>query len=49
MAQRKLRLVILNAAHVEVLNKDLHICTLDSKAKINMTLNVDEGKGMFLL
>ena len=32
-------------AHVEVLNKDLHICTLDSKAKINMTLNVDEGKG----
>ena len=22
-------------AHVEVLNKDLHICTLDSKAKIN--------------
>ena len=32
-------------AHVEVLNKDLHICTLDSKAKINMTLNVEEGKG----
>jgi len=32
-------------AHVEVLNKDLHICTLDSKAKIDMTLNVDEGKG----
>ena len=32
-------------AHVEVLNKDLHICTLDSKAKINMTLNVNEGKG----
>ena len=32
-------------AHVEVLNKDLHVCTLDSKAKINMTLNVDEGKG----
>ncbi len=32
-------------AHVEVLNKDLHICTLDSKAKINMTLSVDEGKG----
>ena len=22
-------------AHVEVLNKDLHICTLDSKASIN--------------
>ena len=32
-------------AHVEVLNKDLHICTLDSKAQINITLNVDEGKG----
>ena len=32
-------------AHVEVLNKDLHICTLDSKATINMTLNVEEGKG----
>jgi len=32
-------------AHVEVLNKDLHICTLDSKAQINMTLNVDQGKG----
>ncbi len=32
-------------AHVEVLNKDLHICTLDSKASINMTLNVEEGKG----
>ena len=32
-------------SHVEVLNKDLHICTLDSKAKIDMTLNVDEGKG----
>jgi DNA-directed RNA polymerase subunit alpha len=32
-------------AHVDVLNKDLHICTLDSKAKIDMTLNVDEGKG----
>ena len=32
-------------AYVEVLNKDLHICTLDSKATINMTLNVEEGKG----
>ena len=32
-------------AHVEVLNKDLHICTLDSKASINMILNVSEGKG----
>ena len=32
-------------AHVEVLNKDLHICTLDSKAQISMTLNVEEGKG----
>jgi len=32
-------------AHVEVLNKDLHICTLDSKASINMTLSVEEGKG----
>ena len=32
-------------SHVEVLNKDLHICTLDSKASINMTLTVEEGKG----
>ena len=32
-------------AHVEVLNKDLHICTLDSKANINIVLNVEEGKG----
>ena len=32
-------------AHVEVLNKDLHLLTLDSKAKINITLNVEEGKG----
>lgn len=32
-------------AHVEVLNKNLHLLTLDSKAKINMTLNVEEGKG----
>ena len=32
-------------AHVEVLNKDLHLLTLDSKAKINLTLNVEEGKG----
>ena len=31
--------------HVEVLNKNLHICTLDSKASINMTLSVEEGKG----
>ena len=32
-------------AHVEVLNKDLHICTLDSKANVNITLQVEEGKG----
>ena len=32
-------------AHVEVLNKDLHLLTLDSKAKINITLTVEEGKG----
>ena len=32
-------------AHVEVLNKDLHLLTLDSKAKVSMTLNVEEGKG----
>ena len=32
-------------AHVEVLNKDLHICTLDPKAKINIVMNVSEGKG----
>ena len=32
-------------AHVEVLNKDLHICTLDSKANVNITLTVEEGKG----
>ena len=32
-------------AHVEVLNKDLHICTLDSKASLNMVLSVSEGKG----
>jgi len=32
-------------AHVEVLNKELHICTLDSKANVNITLQVEEGKG----
>ena len=32
-------------AHVEVLNKDLHICTLDSKAKDDISLNVEQGKG----
>ncbi len=32
-------------AHVEVLNKDLHICTLDSKAKVDISLNVEQGKG----
>ena len=32
-------------AHVEVLNKDLHICTIDSKASINIIMNVSEGKG----
>ena len=32
-------------AHVEVLNKDLHLLTLDSKAKVSITLNVEEGKG----
>tara|TARA_Y100001968_G_scaffold304148_1_gene318918 strand:+ start:1795 stop:2811 length:1017 start_codon:yes stop_codon:yes gene_type:complete len=32
-------------AHVEVLNKDLHICTLDSKANVNIILQVEEGKG----
>ena len=32
-------------AHVEVLNKELHLLTLDSKAKINITLNVEQGKG----
>ncbi len=32
-------------AHVEVLNKDLLICTLDSKANINIEMNVSEGKG----
>ena len=28
-----------------MLNKDLHICTLDSKANVNITLTVEEGKG----
>ena len=32
-------------AHVEVLNKDLHLLTLDSKAKVSITLKVEEGKG----
>ncbi len=32
-------------AHIEVLNKDLLICTLDSKASINIEMNVSEGKG----
>ena len=32
-------------SHVEILNKDLHICTIDSKSSINITLNVSEGKG----
>jgi len=32
-------------AHVEVLNKELHICTLDSKANVNIILQVEEGKG----
>ena len=32
-------------AHVEVLNKDLHLLTLDSKAKVNITLTVEAGKG----
>ena len=32
-------------AHVEVLNKDLHICTIDSKASISIIMNVSEGKG----
>ena len=32
-------------SHVEVLNKNLHICTLDSKANVNITLTVEEGKG----
>ena len=32
-------------SHVEVLNKNLHLLTLDSKAKVNITLNVAEGKG----
>ena len=31
--------------HVEVLNKELHLLTLDSKANINITLTVQEGKG----
>ena len=28
-----------------MLNKDLYICTLDSKANVNITLTVEEGKG----
>ena len=32
-------------AHIEVLNKDLHLLTLDSKAKVSITLNVEAGKG----
>ena len=32
-------------AHVEILNKDLHICTTDSKATVNITMHVSEGKG----
>ena len=32
-------------AHVEVLNEDLHICTLDSKANIKIVMNVEAGKG----
>ena len=28
-----------------MLNKDLHICTLDSKAKVDISLNVEQGKG----
>ena len=32
-------------AHVEVLNKNLHLLTLDAKAKIKITLTVQEGKG----
>ncbi len=32
-------------AHVEVLNKNLHLLTLDAKAKIKITLTVEEGKG----
>jgi len=32
-------------AHVEILNKDLHICTIDSKSSLNITLNISEGKG----
>ncbi len=32
-------------SHVEILNKDLHICTIDSKSSINIILNVSEGKG----
>ena len=36
-------------AHVEVLNKDLHICTLDSKANVNITLKLKRVKGMCLL
>ena len=32
-------------SHVEILNKDLHICTTDSKATVNITMHVSEGKG----
>ena len=36
-------------AHVEILNKDLHICTTDSKATVNITMHVSEEKALFLL
>lgn len=32
-------------AGVEIINKDLLICTLDKGAKINMQMNVESGKG----
>jgi DNA-directed RNA polymerase subunit alpha len=32
-------------AGVEIINKDLVICTLEKGAKINMQMNVDSGKG----
>ena len=36
-------------AHVEVFNKNLHLLTLDSKAKVNITLSVEEEKALFQL
>ncbi|MGL5973536.1 MAG: DNA-directed RNA polymerase subunit alpha [Oscillospiraceae bacterium] len=32
-------------SEVEILNKDIHIATLDSKAKLNMEITIDKGRG----